>query len=181
MTREQTVNLIHSIVSLYPNWKPDNLSETVNAWCWALADYPAEQVKAALQIFIKTSNTGFAPNPSQIIHCIHEPIVQGYLTEGEAWALVKKAISDSGYHAEERFAELPPLVQRAVGSAYMLHQWSQTDTDEVNTVIMSNFQRTYKTLIDRQAFNEKVPTALADLVRGISDKVSGQKLIDSVN
>ena len=53
MTREETVNLIRSIVSLYPNWKPDNLTETVNAWHWALEDYPAVGIKAALQIYIK--------------------------------------------------------------------------------------------------------------------------------
>ena len=65
MTRENTVDLIRSIVSLYPNWKPENLTETVNAWHWALEEYPAAIVKAALQIYVKTNNTGFAPSVSQ--------------------------------------------------------------------------------------------------------------------
>lgn len=174
MTREQTVDLVHSITSLFPYWKPDNLTETVNAWNWALADYNAAQVKAALAVYLKTNNTGFAPSVSQIIACIHKPQDNSHLTEGEAWTLVKKAIQDGIYGAEDSFDRLPVLIQQAVGSPNMLRQWAQTDTDEVNTVIMSNFQRTYRAIVERQKFNDKVPPALADILTGIANKVSGQ-------
>lgn len=174
MTREQTVDFIHSIVSLYPNWKPDNLTETVNAWCWALSDYTAEQVKGALTIYMKTSNTGFAPSASQIISCINKPKDNEYLPEGEAWAMVKRAIQDGNYHSAERFEELPPLVQKAVGGANMIRQWAMSDTDDVNTVIASNFQRNYRTLVQRQQFDDKVPPALADIVKEVSQKIAGQ-------
>ena len=174
MTREQTVDLIHSITSLFPNWKPDNLTETVNAWNWALSDYDAPRVKAALSIYLKTNNTGFAPSVSQIIACIHKPQDNSHLTEGEAWTLVKKAIQNGIYGAEDSFDRLPVLIQQAVGSPNMLRQWAQTDTDEVNTVIMSNFQRTYRAIVDRQKFNDKVSPALSDVVLGLSDKLSGR-------
>ena len=82
MTRENTVDLIRSIVSLYPNWKPENLTETVNAWHWALEEYPAAIVKAALQIYVKTNNTGFAPSVSQIIGCMYKPSEVEQLSEG---------------------------------------------------------------------------------------------------
>ena len=171
MTREETVNLIRSIISLYPNWKPENLTDTVNAWHWALEEYPAPAVKAALQIYLKTNNTGFAPSVSQLIGAMYEAKRVEALSEGEAWSLVKRAIQDGGYHAQERFNELPPIVQRAVGSPNMIHQWSQTDTDTVNTVIMSNFQRTYKAVLEKQEFGEKVPAALSDLVKNITDNM----------
>lgn len=179
MTREQTVDFIHSIVSLYPNWKPDNLSETVNAWAWALSDYTAKQVKAALSIYMKTSNAGFAPSAAQIIGCINKIYEKDYLTEGEAWALVKKALQNGYYGCQEEFAKLPPIIQRAVGNANMIRNWSQLDSDEVNTVIMSNFQRTYRVIVERQKFDDKVPPALAQIVRGVADNISGQKLIEN--
>ena len=178
MTREETVGLVRSIVGIYPNWKPENLTETVNAWHWALEDFPAPAVKAALQIYIRTNNTGFAPSVSQLIGAIHAPKENEQLSEGEAWALVKRAIQDGNYHAVERFNELPEIVQRAVGNPNMIQQWAATDSDEVNTVIMSNFQRTYKTILSKQTFTDKVPPRIADVVREISEKVSGQALIE---
>ena len=178
MTRENTVDLIRSIVSLYPNWKPENLTETVNAWHWALEEYPAAIVKAALQIYVKTNNTGFAPSVSQIIGCMHKPSEVEQLSEGEAWNMVKRAIQDSAYHSEERFNELPPIIQRCVGSANMLFQWGQTDSDTVNTVIMSNFQRTYRAVLSKQDFNNKVPEQISDVVKGLADKLSGERMIE---
>ena len=165
MSRDETVNLIRSIVSLYPNWKPENLSETVNAWQWALEEYPAPAVKAALQIYVKTNNTGFAPSVSQLIGSMYSVQENNELSEGEAWHLVKRAIADSGYHAQERYDELPPLVQRAIGGPEMLHVWGQTDSSEVNTVIMSNFQRTYRALLSKQEFSNKIPESISDIVK----------------
>ena len=162
MTRDQTVSLIRSIVDLYPNWKPSNLTETVNAWQWALEEFPADAVKTALKIYIRTNETGFAPSISQLIGSMYKPTENSRLTEGEAWALVKKAIQDGNYHSKERYDELPEIVQKAVGTHEMIHQWAQTDTEDVNTVIMSNFQRTFRTLSQRAEFNEKIPTAIAE-------------------
>ena len=172
MSRDETVNLIRSIVSLYPNWKPENLSETVNAWQWALEEYPAPAVKAALQIYVKTNNTGFAPSVSQLIGSMYSVQENNELSEGEAWHLVKRAIADSGYHAQERYDELPPLVQRAIGGPEMLHVWGQTDSSEVNTVIMSNFQRTYRALLSKQEFSNKIPESISDIVKLIDSNDS---------
>ena len=176
MTREETVSLIRSIVSLYPNWKPDNLTDTVNAWHWALEEYPAPAVKAALQIYLKTNNSGFAPSVSQVIGSMYAIKENAELTEGEAWALVKKAIADGGYHSEERFAELPELVQKAVGGASMIRTWSMCSSEEVNTVISSNFQRTYRSILDKHTFGDKIPQHLIDEVMKIEQQ--GPKLIE---
>lgn len=181
MTREETVGLVRSIVDLYPNWKPNNLTETVNTWHWALEEYPAPAIKAALQIYLKTNNTGFAPSVSQLISSMYKPNENGRLTEGEAWALVKKAISDSAYSAKERFEELPPEIRKAVGGPEMLRQWGMTDSDEVNTVIMSNFQRTYKAVLSQKEYSERVPASVNNLIQELTSKTSpeGRKGIET--
>ena len=173
MTREQTVDLVRSIVSIYPNWKPDNLTETVNAWTWALREFPAQAVKSALEIYIRTNNTGFAPSVSQLIGAMYKPLENEQLTEADAWNMVKRALQDSAYHANERFEELPEAVKKAVGSPNMLQQWAMSDSNEVSTVIMSNFQRAYRTVAERERFTEKVPEQLSDLVKGLVDKTKG--------
>ena len=172
MTREETQQLLLAISSIYPNFEVKDKTLAVDTWQWALGEYPIGTVKAALQIYVKTSNTGFAPSVSQLIGCIHAPADHSRMSEGEAWALVKKAIQDGNYHSEERFAELPETVQKAIGGASMLRQWAQTDSEDVNTVIMSNFQRAYRTVSQREEFSEKVPEELADLVRELSDKTA---------
>lgn len=180
MTREETKELLMTIRAIYPNFnvKPEEMTPTINAWQMMLEEYPAQAVSTALQIYVKTNNTGFAPSVSQIIGAMYAPIQNDSLSEGEAWALVKKAIQDGNYHSEERFNELPPIVQKAVGNSNMIRQWAMSDTDEVNTVIASNFQRTYRTLVSRQEFSDRVPERLQDIVRGISDKVSGERMIE---
>jgi hypothetical protein len=59
----------------------------------------------------------------------------------------------------------------------MIRQWAMSDTDEVNTVIASNFQRTYRAILSKQEFGEKVPEQLQDVVRLVSDKMA-QKMIE---
>lgn len=172
MTRDETKELLLAVSALYPNFKVENKTLTINTWHWALEDYPIAAVKAALQIYVKTNDSGFAPSVSQLINAIHMPTDNDRLSEGEAWALVKKAIQDSAYHAEERFNELPEIVQRAVGSPNILHQWSQTETDTVNTVIMSNFERTYRAVLSKQGFKDRVPDNIAGIVKGLAEKVS---------
>lgn len=167
------------IEAAYPQSKFDNPAETIAAWHFLLEEYSANVVMAAFQIYVKTNNTGFAPSVSQIIGCMHKPNEVEQLSEGEAWDLVKRAIQDGNYHAEERFAALPTEIQQAIGSANMIQQWAQTDSDTVNTVVMSNFQRTYRNICERERFNNKVPTQISDLVKGLAEKKSGERMIES--
>lgn len=171
MTLQETKKLLITINALYPQWKVENPEATSAAWHWALEEYPADAINAALQIFLKTDKAGFAPSVSQIIACMHAPKTNEYLTEGEAWALVKKAIADGNYHSEERYNELPETVQRAVGGPQMLRQWAMCETSEVNTVIMSNFQRTYKAILNKQDFNNKVPPQIAEVINGVVQQI----------
>lgn len=179
MTREETQKLLLTISSLYPNFEVKDKTLVVDSWSWALKDYPVSAVMGALEIYIKTSNTGFAPSVSQLITAMHSPKKHEQLSEGEAWMMVKKAIGDSFYHGKEHFDNLPPLVQRAVGSPSMLAQWGSCDSDEVNTVIMSNFQRSYRALLTKQEYSDKVPPQLADVVKGVTDKMSERMISEN--
>ena len=174
MTLEDTKKLLITINAIYPNWKVENPEATTMAWHWALEEYPAETVNAALQIFLKTDKGGFVPSVSQLIGCMYKPTENSQMTEGEAWALVKKAIANGNYGSEEEYAKLPELVQRAVGGSQMIRQWAMCDTDEVNTVIMSNFQRTYKAILSKSEFNDKVPQQLTDIVQGITERLDNR-------
>lgn len=176
MTREETKELLMMIRAIYPNFnvRPAEMTPTINAWHLMLEEYPADVVKGALKIYVKTNDTGFAPSVSQLIGSLYKPLENEQLSEGEAWQLVKNAIQGANYHAEENYQELPEIIRQAIGGPAMLRQWGMTDSDEVNTVIMSNFQRTYRDLLSKQKFSTKVPTAISDVVKqariGVSDE-----------
>lgn len=180
MTREETQKLLMAIGSLYPNFKPEDKTLTIDSWHWALEDYPAPMVKAALQVYVKTNNTGFAPSVSQLIGCMYQPSENGQLTEADAWNMVKRALQDSTYHANERFEEFPEIVKKAVGSANMLQQWAQSETSEVNTVIMSNFQRAYRTVAERERFDAKVSPQLGEHLKGLVEMAEERMLEDGL-
>ena len=172
MTREETKKLLLTIKAAFPNFKPENATLTVDTWYWALEEYPAPAVMASLQIYLKTNKSGFAPSVSQIIDGIHSPQDNSRMTEGEAWAMVKRTLADCVYNTKERFDELPPEVRRAIGGHEVLRQWAMTDSDEVNTVIMSNFQRSYKAVVSQQEYAERVPDAISDVIKGLSAKAA---------
>ena len=172
MTREETQKLLASIQAIYPNFKvePDRMTATVNAWHMMLQEYSAQAVNVALQMYVKTNSSGFPPSVSQLIGNIYKPQERMMLSEGEAWSLVKKAIQDGNYHAEERFNELPDEVQKAVGSANMIRQWAGTDSTEVNTVIMSNFQRAYKTVVERSKEDARISPLITGMIEAMEEK-----------
>ena len=171
MTEQETRKFLMTINAVFPTFNVDNPEETAKAWHWALEEYPADAVMLSLQMYIKNNSTAFAPSVSQIIDGVYKPQDNQVLDEGAAWSLVKKAIQDGNYHAVERFNELPELVQKAVGSANMIQQWAGTDSDEVNTVIMSNFQRNYRTVVQRSKEDFRISPLVAGMIDALNQKM----------
>lgn len=159
-----------TVNAVFPTFKVENPNETVSAWHWALQEYPADAVMLSLQMYIKNNSTAFAPSVSQIIDGIYKPHDMAEMDEGKAWSLVKKAIQDGNYYAEERFNELPENIQKAIGSHNMIKQWAQTDSDEVNTVIMSNFQRAYRTVVKRSREDTRISPLIKEMIAAMDDK-----------
>lgn len=159
MTREETKKIIRIMADSYPNFKPSNISETVDVWCMMLEDYPYQQIAMALKAYILTDTSGFAPSIGQLIDKLknnQEP----QFTEMEAWSLVSKAIRNGYYGAEEEFAKLPDIVQKAVGNPANLRAWAHTDVDSIENVVQSNFMRTYRTVVKREHEQAKLPDRL---------------------
>ena len=70
--------------------------------------------------------------------------------------MVRTAASNSTYHAKEEFEKLPPCVQRAVGSPGTLEKWAKTEQTDLETVVQSNFLRTYATVLAKQKELQKI-------------------------
>lgn len=152
MTREETAKIIGAMMVYYPNYAPIDNEMTVTLWTDAFAEYPYSVVAKALKTYALSDKSGFAPNIgalNNIIQTVAEETADTYMNEMQAWNLVSAALRDGTYHAQERFEELPPLVQKAVGSPNNLHNWATADFETIDTVVMSQFQRTYRAEVAR--------------------------------
>lgn len=168
MTREETVKIIRIICGSFPNFKPSDLSETVDIWNMMLDEYTYNQIAGALKSYILSDSTGFAPSIGQLIAKVKTIEEPAQLNEAEAWGLVSKAIRNGYYGAVEEFSKLPPLLQKAVGTPDNLRNWSQTNLESVETVIQSNFLRAYRVEAQRAAEISKMPSDIKTMIENTS-------------
>lgn len=148
----------------YPNYKPNNLSETVDVWNMMLENYSYEQVSVALKAYINSDISGFAPSIGQLIGKI-QIISQPQELDGmTAWGLVSKALRNGTYGAVEEFNKLPPLVRQAVGMPDNLRNWAMSDYQAIETVIQSNFLKNYRTVVNRSKELNCMPPEIKSLI-----------------
>lgn len=176
MTREETVKIIRIICGSYPNFKPSDLSETVDIWNMMLEEYTYNQIAGALKSYILADSTGFAPSIGQLIAKVKTIEEPAQLNESEAWGLVSKAIRNGYYGAVEEFSKLPPLVQKAVGIPDNIRNWSQTNLESVETVIQSNFLRAYRVEAQRAAEISKMPSDVKTMIENTSQNSYSAKI-----
>lgn len=170
MTREETKQILMSIFAAYPNYKPSDKTVAVNLWSEMLSEYSYSQVSAALKAYIRSDTSGFAPSIGQLVDKLQTINSPAALSEMEAWSLVSRALRNGYYNAEEEYAKLPPLVQKAVGAPSQLRNWAVTDIESVENVIQSNFMRTYRAELRHEQEMAKMPAEL----RKITGEAAGR-------
>ena len=176
MTREETKAILAVLKAGYPNFYKDMTKEdaknTVDLWATMFADDSARLVTEAVKSLICTLK--FPPTIADVkekIHLLTQP--QG-MSELEAWNTVRRAISY--YDAQENYNSLPPMLQRLVGSPNQLREWAVMESETVNSVIQSNFMRSYKVMAARDREQAMLPESAKELREMLS--VVGRKMID---
>ena len=177
MTDYEIGRLVYAVRGTYPkyyaNMGAEDLKGLSMAWALVLGEYDFSIASRAVQLYLTNDTTGFPPSPGQIVDAIHKitnPRI-AEMTATEAWALVRKAIRNGYYGAEEEFAKLPTACQRAIGSPSNLREIAQLDTDQVETVEQSHFIKAYNTQVVRERETAKMPSDIRALVeKAVSEK-----------
>lgn len=180
MTKNEVIKLLMTIQTFYPNYRVDNKEFTINAWYTIIGDCDYKLMEKALRAYITTDTSGFAPNIGQLLDKLHAIQSPQELNEMEAWSLVSKALRNGYYGAVEEFNNLPPLVQKAVGSPDNLRNWSQTETNSIENVVQSNFMRSYRLVVNRENEIKKMPADVRTLIENVN-KTSYSAQIGSKN
>lgn len=164
MTEEDVRKLLAMTQAVYPNYNPPSREAAVNAWLMCLSEYDNNIVMAAFKAYMTTDTSGFAPSIGQLIGKI-QTISQPQELDGmTAWGLVSKALRNGTYGAVEEFNKLPPLVKQAVGMPDNLKNWATSDYQTIETVIQSNFLRTYETVVKRANEINRMPDNIKSLI-----------------
>ena len=146
--REKFKVLVKGMKAVYvqPAFIPDQ--DAFNVWYGLLKDLSYEELSKAIQKHMMTS-----PYPPTISD-IREAVAQlapddGIMSELKAWNLVRRAIRNSNYHAEEEFGRLPCTIRAAVGNPANLREWAMMPIETVESVEQSHFIRAYRAAVER--------------------------------
>lgn len=175
MTREETLAIMSVLKAAFPSYYRDMSRQDAEAviGLWQTQFYePAQLVAMAVHTFINADRKGFPPTIGQIKDIIAKAAMPAELamTEQEAWALINKATRNAAYNAEEEFYKLSPLLQRLVGTPSQLRAWALMDEDKVASVVASNFQRSYRAIVQQEKETLALP---ADIREGMKALAAG--------
>jgi hypothetical protein len=173
MTREETLAIMGVLKAAYPNFYKGmgraDAEGIVYLWSSMFDQEPAQLVAMAVKAHIANDKNGYPPHIGAIKEAIVKLRTPEEMTEQEAWGLVLKALRNGIYGAQKEFDALPPLIQRLVGSPSQLKEWAMMDGDAVNSVVASNFQRSYKV----RSASEREMLALPQDVRQAMQALGG--------
>lgn len=147
----------------FRGWSKEQGEAFLNLWAEAFKDDPVQFVAAAVKAIIYTDTREFAPNIGQVKSKMFDLTHPDEMTPQEAWSLVRKACSI--YHAAEKIKALPEVLQKMV-TPQELTAWAKMDEHELDTVIASNWQRSYKTRLASVRQIEMLPDALRLAIQG---------------
>jgi len=171
MTRQEALAIMAMLKTAYPSFYKDlskeELNAAVNLWATMFSEESIQVVTEAIKALMCTLK--YPPTIADVkekIAMITQPPI---MTEMEAWDMVRRAISY--YHANEAFANLPPILQKIVGSPNMLREWALMNVETVNSVIQSNFMRSYKAKVAQEKEYAMLPESTRQLIQSIAAKM----------
>lgn len=147
MTKDEFKLIAAGLRSVYRKDKLLDTPEAFNIWYELLKDLDYQKVSEATQVYMMHEH--FPPVPADIRKKVFELTNIGTeLSEGEAWGMVRQAISRSSYGYAYEFSMLPEDIQKAVGTDKQLQIWAR-DENFQESVVQSQFLRSYRIVKDR--------------------------------
>lgn len=183
MNKIETMKVMAVLKEAYPGFyagrSEEDLAPAVSLWneCFAEDEYAA--VIAAVKALIVSRPDSYPPTIGAVKEKLRLITEEEQLSEQDAWSMVSRAICDGLYHYEKRYAELPPEVQAAVGSPSQLRTWAMMDENVVQSVVASNFMRTFRTKEKRREEYKALPgtvrQAMLELTKRFALPLKGEQ------
>jgi len=176
MTKAETVTLMGIIQVAYPSYynnkSKEELMAAVNLWHEMFKEDDFQLVSAGIKSFIASDVKGFPPSIGAIKQYITKITTKDEMTEQEAWGLIKKALKNSSYGAKEEFKKLPQELQRLIGSPSQLKEWAREEITTLDTVVASNFMRSYRARIQSIREYNALPNDVKQFMSSIGNSMA---------
>lgn len=173
MNKKESLMILSVLQAVYPAGFKDSSDEDkialANLWARIFKNVNYEDVSNAVDTVIATNKTNFPPSPGLVMDQVIKNTSDSGMNEMEAWNLVYKAIKRSAWYAEKEFKKLPEQLRRCVGSPEMLKSWSGMPIDTVNSVIQSNFMRSYRSGVGREKEMMAISGEVKDKIMKLSE------------
>ena len=170
MTIDESKNILRIITAAYPNaykGEPRKLKDAITVWAVIFKDVPYPLVEGALYTYMNDDKE-FPPSPGQVKSILYRMKNQNELSEGDAWNMVRRALSNGLYGAQEEFDKLPRDVQKAIGSPQWIYAVA-SDEDANMSVESSNFYKRYRQVLANKREMECMPPAVRKLLEELAD------------
>lgn len=167
MSKDEAIAILKILKVSYPQFykqlSKEEGYEIIDLWHMMFENEDVRIVTQAVKLLIKTHT--YPPTIADVQNKIDLLTKnQEDLSEMEAWNLVYKAICNSYYNAENEFNKLPVIIQKTIGSPKQLREWGQMQGDSVQSVVQSNFMRSYKMKLSKQKELEKIPNEMRIMI-----------------
>lgn len=173
MKRSDVMGIMAILETAYPSYYAKSTDkqkmEAVNLWAELFANDDPHIVAAAVKTII-VGGGAFPPSIGDIKNKMHDLTSSNDMSETEAWAMVSKACANGIYGYEEEYKKLPPAVQAAVGRPEQLREWAMMDAETVQSVVASNFMRSFKTTTKRERELAMIPDDIKQLLISVGQK-----------
>lgn len=169
LTVEQFRILVKAMKAVYS--KPEFIADedAFKTWYHMLKDIPFKILEAGVMAHMQSEK--YPPTIAEIRIASAKFMQQEEeLQDLEAWGLVRRAISRSGYYWKEEFEKLPALVQKAVGHADNLKDWALMDVETVDSVIQSQFLRGFRSVKAQNIEMNKLSPVLRERIERVNEQ-----------
>lgn len=180
MTVKETAKIMAIVKVAYPQYYKDISTEEARQmamlWQSMLADYPYQIVSNAVKALIATSK--FPPTIAEIIEKIQLITNPPECSDIEAWAMVKNALRNSYYNSQIEFDNLPMSIQKALGSHNTLREWALIDGAALDTVVASNFMKSFRVTSQRNKELSLLPNDVKEFMKLVVEKTDMNRLLE---
>lgn len=182
MTKNETLQIMNILKIAYPtfykNISKQEALDIVDLWSNMFEEDDVLLVIAAVKAFIATDDKGYPPVIGVIKKKMRELSQPRTMSEMEAWQLVKKAASNSAYHAKEEFDKLPPTIQKIIGDYQTLKDWGLMDTEKFDTVLQSSFIKFFKINSEKEKEYMALPLSVRNFQKEIDSEMRAKKFLE---
>ena len=167
MDRLETADILAVLKAAYPQFynglSPKEANKIVNLWAEMFKDEPVMVVAVAVKAMIASRTNTFPPNIGEVKEQITKMRMPKEMTAA-------RAIANSGYNAKEEYDRLPPTIQRLVGSPQQLREWGMMNAETVQSVVASNFQRSYTVRIKSDREYMALPSDIKQMISSVAQQ-----------